>query len=116
MKRRRFIPHILLLVGGLGYALWSFVRRPFPMLGEESPWLDLVDYHTPNLYGWLMLWDYASPCVAVLLAGFLARSVWTSGGGISRPSASSRQRGSSGGISLQGGKPYAAGSFRLKRV
>ena len=75
MKGRRFIPHILLFFGGLAYALWSFVRRPFPMLGE-SPLLDLVDYHTPNFYGWLMLWYYASPGVAVLLAGFLVRSVW----------------------------------------
>ena len=71
MKGRRFIPHILLLVGGLGYVLWSFVHHPFPALGE-NPLLDLVDYHTPNFYGWLMLWHYACPGVAVLLEGFLA--------------------------------------------
>ena len=75
MKGRRFIPHILLLVGGLGYALWSFVRHPFPALGQ-NPLLGIVDYHTPIFYGWLMLWYYAAPGVAVLLAGFLARSVW----------------------------------------
>lgn len=75
MKGRRFIPHTLLLLGGLGYALWSFVHRPFPMLGE-SPLLDLVDYHTPDFYGWLMLWYYAFPFVAVMLAGFLLMSVW----------------------------------------
>ena len=75
MKGRRFIPYLLLFVGGLGYALWSFVRHPFPLLGE-SPLLDLVDYHTPNFYGWLMLWYYASPFVAVMLAGFLLMSVW----------------------------------------
>ena len=40
MKWRRFIPHILLFFGGLGYTGWSFVRRPFPMLGE-NPLLDL---------------------------------------------------------------------------
>ena len=37
MKWRRFIPHILLFFGALGYALWSFVRRPFPMLDEIVP-------------------------------------------------------------------------------
>ena len=75
MKWRRFIPHILLFFGGLGYALWSFVRRPFPMLGE-NPLLDLMDYHTPNFYGWVMLWYYASPFVAVMLAGLILLSVW----------------------------------------
>ena len=75
MKWRRFIPHILLFFGGLGYALWSFVRRPFPMLGE-NPLLDLMDYHTPNFYGWVMLWYYASPFVAVMLAGLILMSVW----------------------------------------
>ena len=60
MKWRRFIPHILLFFGGLGYAVWSFVRRPFPMLGE-NPLFDLMDYHTPNFYGWVMLWYYVSP-------------------------------------------------------
>ena len=75
MKWRRFIPHILLFFGGLGYALWSFVRRPFPMLGD-SPLLDLMDYHTPNFYGWVMLWYYASPFFAVMLAGLILMSVW----------------------------------------
>ena len=75
MKWKRFIPHILLFFVGLGYALWSFVRRPFPMLGE-SPLLDLVDYHTPNFYGWVTLWYYASPFVAVMLAGLILMSVW----------------------------------------
>ena len=75
MKWRRFIPYILLFFGALGYALWSFVRRPFPMLGD-SPLLDLMDYHTPNFYGWVMLWYYASPFVAVMLAGLILMSVW----------------------------------------
>ena len=38
--------------------------------------LDLVDYHTPNFYGWVMLWYYASPFVAVMLTGLLLMSVW----------------------------------------
>ena len=45
------------------------------MLGE-SPLLDLMDYHTPNFYGWVMLWYYASPFVTVLLAGLIVLSVW----------------------------------------
>ena len=75
MKWRRFIPHILLFFGGLGYAVWSFVRCPFPMLGE-SPLLDLMDYYTPNFYGWVMLWYYVSPFVLVMLAGLIVLSVW----------------------------------------
>ena len=75
MKWRRFIPHTFLFFAGLGYAVWSFVRLPFPML-DENPLLDLVDYHTPNFYGWMMLWYYISPFVAVMLAGLIAMSVW----------------------------------------
>ena len=75
MKWRRFIPHILLFFGGLGYTGWSFVRRPFPMLGE-NPLLDLMDYHTPNFYGWVMLWYYVSPFVLVMLVGLIVLSVW----------------------------------------
>ena len=75
MKWRRFVPHTFLFFAGLGYAMWSFVRRPFPLL-DENPLLDLVDYHTPNFYGWVMLWYYASPFVAVMLAGLLLLSVW----------------------------------------
>ena len=75
MKWRRFIPYTFLFFVGLGYAVWSFVRLPFPML-DENPLLDLVDYHTPNFYGWVMLWYYASPLVAVMLTGLLLMSVW----------------------------------------
>ena len=75
MKWRRVIPHILFFLGGIGYALWSFVRRPFPMLGE-SPLLDLMDYHTPNFYGWVMLWYYLSPFVIVIFAGRILMSIW----------------------------------------
>ena len=75
MKWRRFIPHTFLVFAGLGYAVWSFVRLPFPML-DENPLLDLVDYHTPNFYGWVMLWYYISPFVSVMLMGLLLMSVW----------------------------------------
>ena len=75
MKWRRFIPHTFLFFGGVWYAVWSFVRRPFPMLGE-NPLLDLMDYHTPNFYGWVMLWHYVSPFVTVMLGGLILLSVW----------------------------------------
>ena len=75
MKWRRFIPYTFLFFVGLGYAVWSFVRLPFPML-DENPLLDLMDYHTPNFYGWVMLWYYASPFVAVMLTGLMLMSVW----------------------------------------
>ena len=38
--------------------------------------LDLVDYHTPNFYGWVMLWYYVSPFVTVMLAGLIPLSIW----------------------------------------
>ena len=75
MKWGRFIPHILLFLGGLGYALWSFVEHPFPML-DENPLLDLVDYHTPSFYGWVLLWYYVSPFVVVMLSGLVVLTVW----------------------------------------
>ena len=68
-------PLLLFLFGGLWYAVWHFVRRPFPAL-DENPLLDLVDYHTPTFYGWLVLWYYTAPFVTVMLAGFLLMSVW----------------------------------------
>ena len=74
MKWRRFIPHIFLFVGGLGYAVWSFVRRPFPLLGD-SPLLDLMDYHTPNFYGWVMLWYYLFPVALILMVGLILLAI-----------------------------------------
>ena len=66
---------VLLIFAGLGYAVWHFVRRPFPALGE-SPLLDLMNYHTPTFYEWVMLWYYAAPFVTVMLAGLFAMSIW----------------------------------------
>ena len=68
-------PLLLFFFGGLWYAVWHFVRRPFPAL-DENPLLDLMDYHTPTFYGWVVLWYYAAPFVTVMLAGFLLMSVW----------------------------------------
>ena len=66
---------VLFFFAGLWYAVWSFVRRPFPSL-DENPLLALVNYHTPNFFDWLVLWYYVSPFVAVMLSGFLAVTVW----------------------------------------
>ena len=66
---------VILFFAGLGYAVWHFVRRPFPALGE-SPLLDLMNYHTPTFYEWVMLWYYAAPFVTVMLAGLFVMSIW----------------------------------------
>ena len=66
---------VIFFGGGLGYAAWHFVRRPFPALGE-NPLLDLMDYHTPTFYAGVMLWYYAAPFVTVMLAGLFVMSIW----------------------------------------
>ena len=80
---------VIFFGSGLGYAAWHFVRRPFPALGE-TPLLDLMNYHTPTFYEWVMVWYYASPFVTVMLAGLFAMSIWkvwfeSRAGGISPP-------------------------------
>ena len=75
MKWRRFVPHILLLIGGFGVTGWSFVERPFPPL-DANPVLDLVHYYTPNFHSAIRAWYYLSPLVAVLLAGLILLSAW----------------------------------------
>ena len=66
---------VLFFFAGLWYAVWSFVRRPFPSL-DEHPILALVQYHTPNLFDVLVIWYYVSPFVAVMLCGLIAVTVW----------------------------------------
>ena len=66
---------VLFCFAGLWYAVWSFVRRPFPSL-DEYPILALVQYHTPNFFDWLVLWYYVSPFVAVMLCGVISVTVW----------------------------------------
>ena len=68
-------PTVILFCGGGWFAVWSFVRRPFPAL-ETVPLLDLLEYHNPNFYSAVVLWYYLSPLVAVMLAGSIALSVW----------------------------------------
>ena len=66
---------VVFIFAGLWYAVWHFVRRPFPALGE-NPLLDLMDYHTPTFYGWVMAWYYAAPFVTVMLAGLFVMTIW----------------------------------------
>ena len=66
---------VLFFFGGLWYAVWSFVRRPFPSL-DEHPILALVQYHTPDFFSFMVLWYYLSPFVAVMLCGLIAGTVW----------------------------------------
>ena len=68
-------PTVILFFGGVWFAVWSFVRRPFPAL-ETVPLLDLLEYHNPNFYSAVVLWYYLSPLVVVMLAGSIALSVW----------------------------------------
>ena len=68
-------PTAILFFGGVWFAVWSFVRRPFPSL-ETVPLLDLLEYHNPNFYSAVVLWYYLSPLVAVMLAGSIFLSIW----------------------------------------
>ena len=53
-------PTVILFCGGVWFAVWSFVRRPFPALGA-FPLLDLLEYHNPNFYSAVVVWYYLSP-------------------------------------------------------
>ena len=68
-------PTVIFFFAGLWYAVWHFVRRPFPAL-ETVPLLDLLEYHNPNFYSAVVVWYYLSPLVAVMLAGSIFLSVW----------------------------------------
>ena len=66
---------VLFFFGGVWYAVWSFVRRPFPSL-DEHPILALVQFHTPDFFSFMVLWYYLSPFVAVMLCGVISVTVW----------------------------------------
>ena len=66
---------LLFFFGGVWYAVWSFVRRPFPSL-DEHPILALVQFHTPDFFSFMVLWYYLSPFVAVMLFGLISVTVW----------------------------------------
>ena len=65
----------ILISAGLCCSVWGFLYRPFPMPGDD-PVLDLVLYHTPNFYGWIVRWYYAAPAVALIVGGLVLISVW----------------------------------------
>ena len=65
----------ILIIGGLSCSAWGFFNRPFPMPGDD-PMLDLVLYHTPNFYTWIVWWYYLAPAAAVIVGGLVLISVW----------------------------------------
>ena len=65
----------ILISAGLCCSAWGLIYRPFPLPGED-PVLDLVLYHTPNFYGWIVRWYYAAPAVALIVGGLFLISVW----------------------------------------
>ena len=65
----------VLIFGGIGCSAWGFLYRPFPMPGEE-PLLDLLLYHTPNFYIWVVRWYYVAPAVAVVVGGLIINTVY----------------------------------------
>ena len=66
---------LLFFFGGVWYAVWSFVRRPFPSL-DEHPILALVQFHTPDFFTAMLVWYYLTPFVAVMLSGLISVTVW----------------------------------------
>ena len=67
--------YTILISGGLCCSVWGFIYRPFPMPGDD-PALDLVLYHTPNFYGWIVRWYYAAPAVALIVGGLFLITIW----------------------------------------
>ena len=65
----------ILIIGGFCCSAWGFIYRPFPMPGDD-PMLDLVLYHTPNFYTWIVWWYYLAPAAAVIVGGLVLISVW----------------------------------------
>ena len=67
--------HVILFLVGLIFVAWGFLYRPFPLL-ETNPLLDLVAYHTPRFYLWMVWWYYLSPAVVVMLGGLILLAAW----------------------------------------
>ena len=69
-------PATLAIIGtALGAVAGHAFRAPFPGMGG-NPVLDLIAYHDPGLHTVIRVWYYATPAVAVVLAGSLCLSVW----------------------------------------
>ena len=69
------IRYPILIFAGLACSAWGFIYRPFPLPGDD-PLLDLVLYHTPNFYTWIVRWYYLAPAAAVIVGGLVLISVW----------------------------------------
>ena len=67
--------YLVLLFLGLCASAWGFLYHPFFLLGE-NPLLDLVAYHTPRFYGWMVRWYYISPAVLVFIVGLILLAIW----------------------------------------
>ena len=65
----------VLIFGGICCSAWGFIYRPFPMPGEE-PLLDLLLYHTPNFYIWVVRWYYVAPAVAVVVGWLIVSTIY----------------------------------------
>ena len=65
----------ILIFAGIGCSAWGFLYRPFPLPGDD-PMLDLVLYHTPNFYTWIVWWYYLAPAAAVIVGGLFLVTVW----------------------------------------
>ena len=67
---------LLFFFAGLWYAVWSFVRRPFPSL-DENPILALVQYHTPDFFdrSWCCGTTFR-PSLPSCCAGLFPVTVW----------------------------------------
>ena len=69
------IRYPFLIFAGLACSAWGFIYRPFPLPGDD-PMLDLLLYHNPTLYAWIVRWYYATPAAAVIVGGLVLITVW----------------------------------------
>ena len=69
------IRYPILIFGGLCCSAWGFLYRPFPLPGDD-PLLDLLLYHNPTFYAWIVRWYYVTPAAAVIVGGLVLITVW----------------------------------------
>ena len=69
------IRYPFLIITGFACSAWGFIYRPFPLPGDD-PMLDLLLYHNPTLYAWIVRWYYATPAAAVFVGGLVLITVW----------------------------------------
>ena len=66
---------VAVIGAAIGTAGARALELPFPAVGD-NPYLDLIAYNDPGIHAAIRLWYYATPGVAVILAGSLVLSVW----------------------------------------